>query len=289
VRWSTQVELSTHVAEVALLAIPMGLIVIAGGIDLSVGSIMALAAVTLGLAYEAGAPLSVSCLCALVAGGAAGALNGSFVAFARIHPLIVTLATLAAFRGLAEGISLGRPMSGFPGGLLRIGSQTVAGLPTLVWCFLVAGALAAGALALAVRGRWIFAVGGNARASRGCGVPARRLTFALYTLSGVMAGVAAVAFVARRNTAKADVGTGIELDVITAVVLGGVSIFGGRGTIAGTLLGVLLIHEVREFVSWRWQSDELILLVIGTILIGSVLLGNVGFTRRMPWARAEVR
>ena len=93
--------------------------------------------------------------------------------------------------------------------------------------------------------------------------------------SSDLAGLCAVVFAARRNTAKADVGSGMELEVITAVVLGGTSIFGGRGTIAGSLLGVLLIHELREFVSWRWGHDEIILLVIGATLIGSVLVANM--------------
>ena len=102
-----------------------------------------------------------------------------------------------------------------------------------------------------------------------------RIKLLLYTLSGSAAGLAAVLFVARRNTAKADIGQSMELDVITAVVLGGTSIFGGRGHIIGTLLGVLLIHETREFVSWRWDRDELNFIVLGVLLILSVLLNSV--------------
>ncbi len=101
------------------------------------------------------------------------------------------------------------------------------------------------------------------------------MRFFLYTFSGTAAAVCAIVFAARRNTAKADVGSGIELEVITAVVLGGTSIFGGRGTIIGTVLGVLLVHELREFISWHWSHDEIILIVIGATLIGSVLLANL--------------
>jgi rhamnose transport system permease protein len=117
-------------------------------------------------------------------------------------------------------------------------------------------------------------MGHNETASRYSGLPVERIKLLIYSLSGAMAGLAAVLFVARRNTAKADIGAGMELDVITAVVLGGTSIFGGRGRIVGTLLGVLLIHETREFVSWRWNNDELIFVVVGVLLIAAVLINS---------------
>jgi rhamnose transport system permease protein len=126
-----------------------------------------------------------------------------------------------------------------------------------------------------VFGRSLYAIGYNETASRFSGVRVARIKLILYTLSGVAAAVAALLFVSLRNTAKADVGEGIELDVITAVVLGGTSIFGGRGTAIGTLLGLLLIHETREFVSWYWNDSVLILIVIGGLLIASVLLNSL--------------
>lgn len=277
---AAQLELSTHAFELALLALPVTLIIISGGIDLSVGSAMALSAVVLGLLFQAGAPLWAASLGALATGTACGALNGIVIARTRVEPLIITLATLAAFRGLAEGISLGRPVSGFPDSFLWLGGGTLAGVP-------VAGLIVAAAAAVlmlivwkTVPGFWVYAIGDSPRAATYAGVPVPRLKLALYTLSGAAAGLAAILFVARRNTAKADIGAGIELEVITAVVLGGASIFGGRGTIIGTLLGVAVIHEIREFVSWHWQRDELILIVIGSILIGSVLLNNIASGRR---------
>jgi rhamnose transport system permease protein len=277
---ATQLELSTHVFELALLALPMTLIVISAGIDLSVGSTMALAAVVLGLTHEAGAPLWLASLAAVGTGTGAGAVNGLFIARLRVHPLLVTLATLAAFRGLAEGISLGRPISGFPASFLWWGSGTAAGIPVPGLIFALAALVAWATLARTVLGSWIYTIGSNETAARRCAVPVDRVKLLLYTASGAAAGVAAVLFVARRNTAKADIGSGIELEVITAVVLGGASIFGGRGTILGTLLGLAIIHEVRELVSWHWQHDELILIVIGSILIASVLLNNVAARRR---------
>lgn len=277
----TQLGLSTHAFELAVLALPMTLIIISGGIDLSVGSTIALAAVVLGLLYEARTPVWIAGLAAIVAGAAAGALNGFFIARVRVHPLIVTLATLAAYRGLAEGISLGRPISGFPPGFLALGSGTVLGLPIPGLVFLLAALAVIAIASRTIAGFWVYAIGGNERAARYSGVPVGSVTLALYTLCGAGAGLAGVFFVARRNTAKADIGTGIELEVITAVVLGGTSIFGGRGTIIGTILGVAIIHEVREFVSWHWQQNELILIVTGSILIGSILLNNLASRRRV--------
>ena len=276
----TQLDLSSHATELALLALPMTLIIISGGIDLSVGSTMALAAVTLGLLFEAGAPIWAASLAAIGTGALAGSLNGVFVAHVRVHPLIVTLASLAAFRGLAEGISRGRPISGFPSGFLRLGEGAIGGVP---YPMLIVAAAAVGFAAFAWRtvpGFRIYAVGDNERAARYSGVPVDRLKLALYTLSGAAAGVAAVLFAARRNTAKADVGAGIELEVITAVVLGGTSTTGGRGSILGAILGVAIIHEVRELVSWHWRHDELILIVTGAILIASVLVNNIAPSRR---------
>ncbi len=270
----TQIELLGHVWELAILAVPMTLVIISGGIDLSVGSTMALCAVVLGLAHEAGAPLGVSVSLAILTGIAAGTLNGVFVARLRVHPLLVTLATLAAYRGVAEGISQARPISGFPESFGWLGRGHVAGVPVPGLIFAAVAMAAAVTLSRATAGVWLRAIGHNETAARFSGVPVERVRIWLYTLSGAAAGICAVLFVSRRNTAKADIGAGLELDVITAVVLGGTSIFGGRGGIGGTLLGVLLIHQTREWVSWHWNRDELNLIVLGALLIFSVLLNR---------------
>lgn len=270
-----QIELSTHVWELALLALPMTLIILTAGIDLSVGSTMALAAVVFGLSFAHGLPVWLAALLALLTGAAAGALNGVFVACVRVHPLIVTLATLAAYRGIAEGISLGRPFSGFPLAFTALGRGTWLGLPIPGVLFVIALLATAILLARTPLGLRLSAIGYNETAARYSGLAVMRIKLWLYTASGLTAAVAALLFVARRNTAKADIGTGMELDVITAVVLGGTSIFGGRGRLLGTVLGVLLIHETREFVSWQYTRDELNLIVIGALLLLSVLADSL--------------
>lgn len=277
---ATQAELSTHIWELALLALPMTLIIITAGIDLSVGSTMALAAVTLGLLYKAGVSPFLGAVAAVAVGAAAGALNGVLVSSLRVHPLIVTLATLAAYRGVAVGISLARPVSGFPDRFAALSRGAVLDIPFPGILFAVAACAGGVVLAKTPVGRALYVIGHNETAARFSALAVDRLKLWLYTVSGSTAGLAAVLYVARRNTAKADIGMNMELDVITAVVLGGASIFGGRGNIVGTVLGVLLVHETREFVSWHWARDELNLIVIGALLIVSVLVHKALAARR---------
>jgi len=265
---SSQTDALSNIWQTALIAVPMTLIIITGGIDLSVGSTMALAAVVLGLTFERGLSPWLGSALAVLVGAGAGAVNGFFVTKVKVHPLILTLATLSAYRGIAAGISLDRPISGFPAGFLALSN----GVPALLFVLWAGGA--AFLLAKTAPGLLIYGIGHNETAMRYSGWRVDRAKFWLYTFSGATAGLAAVEYVARFNTAKADIGTGMELDVITAVVLGGTSIFGGRGGIGGTLLGLLLIHEVREFVSWHWNRDEFNFIVLGTLLIFSVLLNS---------------
>lgn len=268
----TQMRLSFRMWELAILALPMTFIIITGGIDLSVGAAMALSSVVLGLVYQATGSAWLGAVVALGTGALLGACNGFFVARLRVHPLIVTLATLAAFRGVAVGISKGAPVSGFPERFTWIGRETLAGMPVAGICFLALALLAGLVLMRTPLGRQVYTIGHNETAGRFSGLPVARVKFQVYLLSGLAAALAAVIYVARSNTAKADIGTNMELEVITAVVLGGTSIYGGRGRIPGVVLGVLLMHELREFIAWQWARAELVSIVTGVLLIGSVLL-----------------
>ena len=156
-----------------------------------------------------------------------------------------------------------------------MGRGDLAGFPLPGVIFVALAAVAAVVLTQTCFGRSLYAIGSNETAARLSGISVSRVKLLLYSGSGAMAGLTAAIYVARRNTAKADIATSLELDVITAVVLGGTSIFGGRGNIVGTLLGIAVIHEVREFVSWRWNNDELVLVVVGLLLIMSVLLNRL--------------
>ena len=271
-QWKSQLLLSRQLWDFAILALGMTAIIISGGIDLSVGSTMGLCAVAFGLFFSGTGSLAGSILACITMGGICGATNGLLISKTRIHPLIVTLATFAAYRGIAEGISQGESYSQFG---LAFGSLPRAAwlgvpIPGLIFAVLAAGF--AVFLTKTPAGRFVYAMGHNERAARFSGVAVEPIKWCLYTTSGLLAGLATVLYVSRFDTAKADAGKGFELEVITAVVVGGTSIFGGRGNIGGTVLGLLLIHETRLFVSRYWRTDELRSIVIGFLLIASVLL-----------------
>jgi len=192
----------------------------------------------------------------------------------------VTLATLAAFQGMAEGISQGKSYSKFGDNFSMVARGTFWGVPLPGYLFAFLSIGFAVFLGLTAYGRYLYAIGYNEKACRFSGVPVDRTKFALYALSGLLSGITTVIYVSRFDTAKADAGKGFELDVITAVVVGGTSIFGGRGNILGTTLGLLLIHETRQFVSRYWRTDELRSIVIGLLLIVSVLMYQLLLSRR---------
>lgn len=268
----SQLALSRQLWELAIVSLGMTLIVITGGIDLSIGAAMGLCAVAFGICFQATQSVLLASLTCLATGVAGGAINGTLISRARIHPLIITLATFAAYRGIAEGLSQGMAYSQFGAGFGQVARGTVGGMPYPLFLF-VALAVGCGVfLAMTPWGRYLYAIGHNETAARYAGVAVDRSKFWLYCTSGFLAAVATIIYVSRFDTAKADAGKGFELDAITAVVVGGTSIFGGRGTIVGTVLGLLLIHETRLFVSRYWQIDELRSIVIGFLLIASILV-----------------
>jgi rhamnose transport system permease protein len=277
---TVQMRLAGDSWAMAMLAMPMAMIVITGGIDLSVGALAGLSAVVLGLTMEAGAGVAVATLSALFVGVCGGCLNGLLVARIGIHPLIVTLATMAGYRGIALALTKGRTIQGFPSQFGEWVRGEVLGMPLPMWLFIAAVAGTGFFLTQTAYGRFLYAIGHNETASRYSGVPVQKIKLALYALSGFTAGVAAILLASRYEQAKADFGTALELDTITAVVLGGVSIFGGRGNIAGVVLGLVLLHECNKFVPWRWHVSESNALITGGLLIVAVLLNSLIIRRR---------
>jgi rhamnose transport system permease protein len=268
----SQILLSRQLWETAILALGMTAIIISGGIDLSVGSVIGLSAIVFAFTHKWSDSLILSCCCCVLSGAFCGACNGILISRWKIHPLIVTLATGAVFRGVAEGISQGQSSSGFGDDFSTIARGTFAGIPLPGLVFLVLTAIFWIWLTRTPSGRFFHAIGFNEEACLFSGVPVSKLKFRLYVTSGLLAGIATVIYVSRFDTARADAGRGLELDVITAVVVGGTSIFGGRGSIPGTILGVLLIHEMRLFTVRFWKNDELRSVAVGSLLIGAVLI-----------------
>ncbi len=271
--WGNAFEITRLSVEIGLLALALTPIIVTGGIDLSVGSMMGLAAVTLGyLWHDAGLPIGFAVVLTLFVGIAGGALNAALITRLKFPPLIVTLGTLSLFRGIAEGLTGGiQHYSGFPVDFLALGQGYVAGrVPTQLF-ILVAAAVGAGWwLHRTSVGRALYAIGHSAEGARFAGIPVSRRLSAVYVLSGLAASLAAVVYVAHLGQAKSDAGTGYELMAITAVVLGGASIFGGRGTILGTVLGLFSIVLLQNGLRLTGQPAELSGILTGVLLIGTI-------------------
>src|SRR5919198_1960180 len=246
--------------EVGLLAVAMTPVLVTGGIDLSVGAMMGLAAVIFGSAYrDWNLPIGAAAAAALVAGCAGGIVNAVLISALNIPPLIVTLGSLSLFRGLAEGITRGAVnYSGFPAGLLRFGQGYLWGaIPAQLPLFAAVVAAYAVLLHRSVIGRAWYAIGFAAAGARYAGIPVARRVALAYVLSGLVASIAAIVYVAHLGQVRADAGTGYELDAITAVVLGGTSVFGGRGTMLGTLGGLFAIAVLENGLHLAALPSEL--------------------------------
>lgn len=260
--------------EVAIMALPMTLVIIAGEIDLSVESMAGLSSATLGFLWAAGLPIWPGVLLVLVLGAVGGLLNGLLVARVGLPALVVTLGTLALFRGLALIILGPIGVSNFPSEFTELGFGHVPG--TLIpWPFVIFLTLA---LALGVVlhqtwiGRQIYAVGKNAGAARFSGVRVRRLRISLFVLTGIVAALAGAILTSRLSSARADAGQGMTLTVVTVVLLGGVNIFGGRGTIPGVVLGVLIVAVMQNALRLSNVTVEVQSVALGLLLILSVVI-----------------
>ena len=260
--------------EIGLIALGMTLIIITAGIDLSVGSALALVSVTVGFSFAAGVPLPLAILLGLLVGLLAGAFNSFFVTQLDLHPLVVTLGTLALFRGIAFGLSDADAVSDFPPWFDYFGQFFIGPIPGQLLVFIVAVVAVWLILSRTRFGRYVYAIGHNEEAARFSGVPIRRVKIALYTGTGLLVALAAVIYTSRVSTARADSGTGLELDVIAAVVLGGASIYGGKGTIAGTVLGLLIISTLRNGLVLAGVSSTWQLFMLGVLLIAAVFFNE---------------
>ena len=268
--------------EVGLIAIPMTYIIITGGIDLSVGSILGLTAIVLGWTWqELGFPLELAIITGIASGTAAGLVNGLFIVRVGVPPLMMTLATLALYRGLAEGISQAKSARGYPEWFFQLGQGETLGIPTQLWLLLIAVIVFAVVLARTRLGRALYAIGNNETGARFSGLRVNRTLLLIYAFSGLMSAIAGTIFVSRVSTTRSDMGMGIELDVIAAVVLGGTSIFGGSGSIAGTIIGVALIQLLKNGLALTGVTSDATIIVIGSVLIFAILVNNFIQSRRL--------
>ncbi len=262
-------DILRHSVEIGLLALALTPIILTGGIDLSVGSLLGLCAVVFGKLWrDAGVPLEVAAGCTVLLGALAGGLNAALITWLRLPPLIVTLGTYSLFRGLAEALTRGvDTFTGFPSGFLFLGQERWLGLPAQAPVFI---AVAIGVWLLVHRtaaGRSFRVIGFSPEGAAYAGIPVHRRLALAYVLAGVIVALASIIYTSRLGQARADAGTGYELLAITAVVLGGTSIFGGVGTIHGTLLGVAAIAVLNNGLVHARMPREMAGLLTGALLL----------------------
>jgi ribose transport system permease protein len=255
----------------AFMALGMTAVIVSGGIDLSVGAVLPFSAIVTALMLRAGIPIPLAITMALAAAAVVGALNAGLMIILRVHPFIVTLATMLSLKGLNLVITRGAPIAGLPAGFAAIGQGRVFGIPAPLAAFAVV-AVTLGVLMRHQRfWRQTYLIGGNARAARTAGVPVRRVVLVVYATTALLAGVAGVIAASIYGSASAGFGQNSELRVITAVVIGGASLNGGTGTIGGTMLGMLFLALLYNAfamtgISTYWQD-----VVTGGMVLVSVL------------------
>ena len=276
-------NLTSAVMEVAIMALPSTLIIIAAEIDLSVESMLGLSSAVLGVLWAAGVPLPLDIAIVLVVGALGGLLNGLLVARAGLPSLVVTLGTLALFRGLAQVVLGTNAVSSFPAWFTDFGFDNIPGTP-IPWTLLVFAVLAVIFWYVTHAtwiGRQIFAAGKNKDAARYSGVDVAALKTALFVVSGIIAALAGVILTARFSSARADNGTGLTLTVVTIVLLGGVDINGGKGTIPGVILAVFTIAALQNAMRLAGVSSEYQAVAIGLLLIVSVTAPHLARQARL--------
>ncbi|MFJ4173156.1 ABC transporter permease [Microbacterium sp. NPDC089696] len=265
------------VAPILLIALPMTLVMITGEIDLSVGSMVGLASVVTGASVQAGIPFEIAALLALLVGVIGGAFNGFLVTTVGLPSLAVTIGTLALFRGLAVGVLGTTAVTDFPETWTALAKAKIAGttIPYIMVPFLILLVVFVILLHFTPFGRGVYAVGLSKDAARFSGIHVERTKFLLFVLSGLVSAFAGIYFTLRFGSARGDNATGLELQVIAAVVLGGVSVFGGRGQIYGVVAAVLLIGVLSSALRLANATSDVINVITGVLLVVSVVGASI--------------
>jgi rhamnose transport system permease protein len=264
-----------HIEKV-IVVVTMTFVIIAGEIDLSVASVMAWSASVLAALHEHDVPLGVAIVVALAAAATAGLINGWCVAKLGLPSLAVTLAGLIGWRGAARVLVEDRSIGNFPRWFERLGQNDLVGpLPVALVIFFSLFALGWVILHRSASGRVLYVIGDNAEVARYSGIDVVRVRLVLFVASSLVAGMAGILFAARLGTVRGDIASGYELEIITIVLLGGVSIFGGSGRMSGVALAVLIVLNLRNGFGLANVGGNTQIGVIGAILIGSVIAQNV--------------
>ncbi len=274
--------------EKIIVALMMTLIIINGEIDLSVASVMGMSTCVMAWLFHNGVPLPLALLAAMASGVVAGVVNGFWVAYVGLPSLAVTLAGLIGYRGVARILIEDRAIGGYPGWFNALGQQGLVGPLTLsILIFLVMFVVLGVVLQGAGLGRLVYVMGNNLQAARYSGVRVRRVKMLLFVASGGVAALAGLLYAARLGSVRGDMAQGFELDIITIVLLGGVSIFGGSGNLVGVGLSILVILNLRNGMGLADITGNTQTSVIGALLILSVLAPNLAQTIHTRWKGRE--
>jgi ribose transport system permease protein len=273
------VNIALSIAIVGILAVGMTAVILTGGIDLSVGSVLALSGVAAAIVATKGAPFVVVLLVALGVGALTGVVNGTLIAWLRVPPFVATLAMLTAARGLSFIISGGRSIGGMPPWFGSLGRTVVFGVPAPV--LVMSAVMAGGAVVLSrmVLGRHIYALGGNAEAAWLAGIRVKVVTWIVYTLNGALAGLGGFVLASRLGAGVPNAGVQYELDVIAAVVVGGTSLSGGRGTIGSTLWGTVFIGVLTNGLNLANVDPYVQKIALGVVIVIAVIADGLGRRR----------
>jgi rhamnose transport system permease protein len=284
---------SSDFMEIGLMMLPMVFIIITGNIDLSVASNMGMSASFMGLLHNMGVNIWVAALAGLLLGTLGGMLNGFLIARVKLPALVVTLGTYAFYRGIAYGFLGDQAARGYPSEFTYFGQGKVFGslVPFSVVLFIALAVIFGLVLHRTTFGRYLYSIGNNESAANYSGVPVAKIKFILYTLSGFMAALAGLILAARFGSTRPDIGTGLELSVITAAVLGGVDIYGGKGSMLGATLSLFLIGLMRFGmgllnIQGQVQGIAIGLLLIMSILVPSLIRGISTLSRNFNWRSA---
>jgi rhamnose transport system permease protein len=271
-----QINLFQLSIEKIIVALAMTFIIINAEIDLSVASVMGLSACAFAIMVQSGMPAGVAIILCLALGALAGGVNAFFIAYAGIPSLVVTLAMLIGFRGFARVLLEDQGIGGFPDWFNSLGRDAFIGpFPLSLVTFAVLFVLCAIILHRTGFGREVFVIGNNAEVARYSGVKVRKIKAILFIASGVISALAGLFYAARLASVRGDAASGFELDIITMVLLGGVSVFGGRGTIIGVLFSILIVLNLRNGMALMNITGHIQTAVIGILLIMSVLGPNL--------------
>jgi len=276
-----------NIGEIAIMSLPLALIVITGEIDLSVGSTLGLTGTILGYTFAHGWPIALAIAAAMLTGVVCGFFNGFLVTRVGLPSIAVTIGTLTLYSGIAQIILPGNAVGGFPSSLTKIGIDPIPGtqIPYSIGFFIFLAIVVGVVLHAAPVGRSIFAIGANKEAAFFSGIRVKRIKMGLYIMSGTFSALAGVLWTFRFASARYDAGTGLELDCVAIVLLGGVSIFGGKGTIIGVVLGVCVLGGVQQALTLDLVSAQSQNIVTGGLLIGSVVVPNLTGIIRSARAR----